>query len=63
MATMEKCIKSKKALDFPFDRSNIRPFMMDRIHNTSTANRILMDWAQVLVNGLLETGVRTAARP
>jgi hypothetical protein len=49
-----------KALDFQFDRSNITTFMMDRTRNANAANRILTNWAQVLVKGLQETGVKTA---
>lgn len=49
-----------KALDFQFDRSNITTFMMDRSRNTKAAKRILTNWAQVLVQGLQETGVKTS---
>jgi hypothetical protein len=52
-----------KAMDFQFDRSNITPFMMDRTRNSNAANRILADWARVLVEGLKETGVKTSAQP
>lgn len=51
-----------KALDFQFDRSNITTFMMDRTRNANAANRILTNWAQVLVKGLLETGVKTSSQ-
>jgi hypothetical protein len=50
-----------KALDFQFDRSNITPFMMDRTRNTRAANQILTNWAQVLVKGLEETGVKSSS--
>ena len=52
-----------KAMDFQFDRSNITPFMMDRTRNERAARQLLTSWAQVLVNGLKETGVSTSARP
>jgi hypothetical protein len=52
-----------KALDFQFDRSNITPFMMDRTRNGIAADRILTNWAQVLVKGLQETGVAASSRP
>jgi hypothetical protein len=52
-----------KAMDFQFDRSNITPFMMDRTRNANAANRILTNWAQVLVKGLEETGVNTSSQP
>ena len=52
-----------KAMDFQFDRSNITPFMMDRTRNERAARQLLTNWAQVLVNGLKETGVSTSARP
>ena len=52
-----------KAMDFQFDRSNITPFMMDRTRNERAARQFLTNWAQVLVNGLKETGVSTSARP
>jgi hypothetical protein len=52
-----------KALDFQFDRSNITPFMMDRTRNTNAANRLLTNWAQVLVEGLQETGVKASNTP
>ena len=52
-----------KAMDFQFDRSNITPFMMDRTRNEGAANRILSDWASVLVEGLKETGVKTTSQP
>jgi len=52
-----------KALDFQFDRSNITPFMMDRTRNERAARSILTNWAQVLVNGLKETGVSTPGQP
>jgi hypothetical protein len=52
-----------KAMDFQFDRSNITPFMMDRTRNERAARRILTNWAQVLVKGLAETGVRVSGRP
>ena len=52
-----------KAMDFQFDRSNITPFMMDRTRNERAARRILTNWAQVLVNGLVETGVSVSGRP
>jgi len=52
-----------KAMDFQFDRSNITPFMMDRTRNEGAANRILSDWASVLVEGLKETGVKTTTQP
>lgn len=73
MATMEKRMKSRmairisadllaKALDFQFDRSNITPFMMDRTRNANAANRILTQWAQVLVKGLQESGVKSTSQ-
>jgi len=52
-----------KAMDFQFDRSNITPFMMDRTRNERAARKLLTNWAQVLVNGLKETGVSTSVRP
>jgi len=52
-----------KALDFQFDRSNITPFMMDRTRNANAANRILTNWAQVLVEGLRATGVEPSNQP
>jgi len=52
-----------KAMDFQFDRSNITPFMMDRTRNERAARQLLTNWAQVLVNGLKETGVNTSVRP
>ncbi|MDH4000639.1 MAG: DUF3313 domain-containing protein [Xanthomonadales bacterium] len=52
-----------KALDFQFDRSNITPFMMDRTRNTNAAKRLLTNWAQVLVEGLQETGVKASNTP
>jgi len=52
-----------KAMDFQFDRSNITPFMMDRTRNGNAANRILTNWAQVLVKGLQETGVKALSQP
>ena len=52
-----------KAMDFQFDRSNITPFMMDRTRNERAAHQLLTNWAQVLVNGLKETGVSTSVRP
>ena len=52
-----------KAMDFQFDRSNITPFMMDRTRNERAARQLLTSWAQVLVNGLKETGVSTSAHP
>jgi hypothetical protein len=51
-----------KALDFQFDRSNITTFMMDRTRNANAANRILTHWAQVLVKGLQETGVKSTSQ-
>ena len=51
-----------KALDFQFDRSNITPFMMDRTRNANAANRILNNWAQVLVKDLQETGVKSTSQ-
>lgn len=51
-----------KALDFQFDRSNITTFMMDRTRNANAANRILNNWAQVLVKGLQETGVKSTSQ-
>jgi len=52
-----------KAMDFQFDRSNITTFMLDRTRNERAARQLLTNWAQVLVNGLQETGVSTSARP
>jgi hypothetical protein len=52
-----------KAMDFQFDRSNITPFMMDRTRNERAARNILTNWAQVLVKGLIETGVSVSGRP
>jgi len=52
-----------KAMDFQFDRSNITTFMLDRTRNERAAHKLLTNWAQVLVNGLKETGVSTSARP
>jgi hypothetical protein len=52
-----------KAMDFQFDRSNITPFMLDRTRNEKAARQLLTNWAQVLVNGLKETGVSTSGRP
>ena len=52
-----------KAMDFQFDRSNITTFMLDRTRNDRAARQLLTNWAQVLVNGLQETGVSTSARP
>jgi hypothetical protein len=51
-----------KALDFQVDRSNITTFMMDRTRNANAANRILTHWAQVLVKGLQETGVKSTSQ-
>jgi len=52
-----------KAMDFQFDRSNITPFMMDRTRNERAARQILTNWAQVLVNGLIEARVSTSHSP
>jgi len=37
--------------------------LMDRTRNERAARQLLTNWAQVLVNGLKETGVSTSARP
>ena len=52
-----------KAMDFQFDRSNITTFMLDRTRNDRAARQLLTNWAQVLVNGLQETGVSTSTHP
>ena len=52
-----------KAMDFQFDRSNITPFMMDRTRNERAARQILTNWAEVLVNGLVEAQVAASGRP
>jgi hypothetical protein len=51
-----------KALDFQFYRSNGTTFMMDRTRNANAANRILTNWAHVLVKGLLKTRVKTSSQ-
>jgi hypothetical protein len=42
---------------------NIIPFMLDRTRNEIAARQLLTNWAQVLVNGLKDTGVSTSSRP
>jgi hypothetical protein len=51
-----------KALDFQFYRSNGTTFMMDRTRNANAENRILTNWAHVLVKGLLKTRVKTSSQ-
>ena len=52
-----------KALDYQFDRSNVTTFMQDSTRNEKAARRILIKWAQILVQGLREAKVIASGQP